>query len=158
MNRFGKLFFHFLKVKFSILFLEIIVRFTNKSISSSGQSLSRSNFQGSISISRLKKMKYKSISCLRNPLNEEKLALAIRCIHEDNISPDSSDLQRWIDKYKVTYQLLADQNYKVWNIYNDEGFIPLYIIIDQDMVIRYKDVGMREAAMQSVIEDLLGIN
>lgn len=61
----------------------------------------------------------------------------------------------WADTYGITFPVLADESSTAWNIYNEEGYIPLNIVIDRDFVIQYKEVGYDEDAILSTIETLL---
>ena len=50
---------------------------------------------------------------------------------------------------------MYDPNDVAWDVYNEEGYIPLNIIFDRDFIIRYKAVGYNAAAVKTRIESLL---
>ncbi|MBN2385049.1 TlpA family protein disulfide reductase [bacterium] len=68
---------------------------------------------------------------------------------------NAADCATWADKYGLTFPVLYDNNRQVWNLFNTEGYIPLNLVMDRNMVIRYKDVGYNESAIKSMIESLL---
>jgi hypothetical protein len=67
---------------------------------------------------------------------------------------DQADLQWWIDKHGLTYLVLGDPTMAAYNAYKLNG-IPLNLVIDQQMVIRYKAAGFSEGAVINWIETLL---
>ena len=66
-----------------------------------------------------------------------------------------ADLQTWANTYGLTFPVLNDVSRVAWNLYNTEGYIPLNIVMDQKLVIQYKDVGYDETAIVSTIENLI---
>ena len=62
-----------------------------------------------------------------------------------------ADLQTWANTYGLTFPVLNDISRVAWNLYNIDGYIPLNIVMDQKLVIQYKDVGYYEAAITSTI-------
>lgn len=70
--------------------------------------------------------------------------------------PDQADAQSWAQTYALTFPVLTDSTNHVWDLYNDEGYIPLNLIMDRGLIIKYKDVGYRgETQFNSIIEPLL---
>jgi len=68
------------------------------------------------------------------------------------------DCEEWADMFGLTHPILADTMQEVWHLYNDTGFTPLSLIIDRNMVIRYKDTGYNptvENQFRAIIETLL---
>lgn len=68
---------------------------------------------------------------------------------------DAEDCGTWADRYDLTFPVLYDVNNTVWNLYNEEGYIPLNLVIDKNFVIRYKQTGYNEAEIVSVIQEYL---
>ena len=76
-------------------------------------------------------------------------------IADENDDPcDQADLQRWANTYGLTFPVLNDADGSVWDTYG-EGYIPLNIILDQRLVIRYKDSGYNETTIRNWINSLL---
>lgn len=69
--------------------------------------------------------------------------------------PDAADCAYWADTYGLTFPVLYDVNYSVWYLFNTTNYIPLNLIIDRNMIIRYKDTGYFETEIRSMIESLL---
>jgi len=66
-----------------------------------------------------------------------------------------SDTGVWANDYHLTFPILADLQRAVWGQYNEEGYIPLNLVIDRDLTIRYKEVGYNEGAIEAAIASLL---
>jgi hypothetical protein len=64
---------------------------------------------------------------------------------------DAADCATWVTKYGLTFPVVYDNNYQIWNLYNDTDYVPLNMVIDKNFVIRYKDVGFDEAAITAAI-------
>jgi peroxiredoxin len=60
----------------------------------------------------------------------------------------------WASRYKFTFPVLDDSSYNIWNAYG-EGWIPLNIVLDRSMTIRYKEAGYDEPSIVSQIEKYL---
>ena len=60
----------------------------------------------------------------------------------------------WANQYKLTFPVLGDNNETLWSIYG-EGYVPLNIILDRRMIIRYKQAGYNESSIISEIEKYL---
>ncbi len=60
----------------------------------------------------------------------------------------------WASQYKLTFPVLDDNSQTLWNIYG-EGYVPLNIILDRKMTIRYKEAGYDESSIISQIEKYL---
>jgi peroxiredoxin len=60
----------------------------------------------------------------------------------------------WADTYKLTFPVLDDNSESLWNIYG-EGYIPLNIILDRNMTIRYKQSGYDESTITNTIKKYL---
>lgn len=70
--------------------------------------------------------------------------------------PDQADAQSWAQTYALTIPVLTDSTNDVWDLYNDEGYIPLNLIMDRGLIIKYKDVGYGgDTLFESIIEPLL---
>lgn len=86
------------------------------------------------------------------------IILSVLCQDYIGGPPATSDCKAWANLYGLTFPVLADNNVNVWNLYDDEGYIPLNLIIDKKMVIQYKDAGYEPAIKESfiqIIEELL---
>jgi peroxiredoxin len=60
----------------------------------------------------------------------------------------------WASTYGLTFSVLDDSLETLWAIYG-EGFIPLNIILDRNMTIRYKAAGYSESVVVSNIKKYL---
>jgi peroxiredoxin len=60
----------------------------------------------------------------------------------------------WAGTYGLTFSVLDDISEALWSVYG-EGFIPLNIVLDRNMTIRYKAAGFSESAIKAVIEKYL---
>lgn len=60
----------------------------------------------------------------------------------------------WASEYHLTFPVLDDNDQKIWDVYG-EGYIPLNIVIDRDLTIRYKKAGYYESEIRAIIEDYL---
>jgi peroxiredoxin len=60
----------------------------------------------------------------------------------------------WYNLYDLTFPVLDDTAWVLWNIYG-EGQIPLNIIIDRNMTIRYKVEGFSETEVINTIKKYL---
>jgi len=60
----------------------------------------------------------------------------------------------WVATYKMTFPVLDDTLENLWAIYG-EGYIPLNIVIDRNMTIRYKVSGYSETEITAVIKKYL---
>ncbi len=60
----------------------------------------------------------------------------------------------WASHYKLTFPVLDDSSASIWNAYG-EDLIPLNIVLDRSMTIRYKEAGYDEPAIISQIEKCL---
>jgi len=69
--------------------------------------------------------------------------------------PDAADCASWADRFGLTFPVLYDPDRVAWNLYNTEGYIPLNVILDRNMVIRYTETGYNENAIKNMIESLL---
>lgn len=67
------------------------------------------------------------------------------------ISGSTSD---WAAQYGLTFPVLDDSGWSIFNTYN-EGAIPLNIIFDRNMTIRYKTMGFFEDEIVSTIKKYL---
>jgi peroxiredoxin len=60
----------------------------------------------------------------------------------------------WADTYKLTFPVLDDTSEGLWNVYG-EGYVPLNIILDRNMTIRYKAAGFNESVIIDRIKKYL---
>jgi peroxiredoxin len=60
----------------------------------------------------------------------------------------------WASTYKLTFPVLDDTSEKLWAIYG-EGYIPLNIVLDRNMTIRYKESGYSESVIINTIKKYL---
>jgi thiol-disulfide isomerase/thioredoxin len=59
-----------------------------------------------------------------------------------------------LDTYKLTFPVLDDSSWSLWDIYG-EGYIPLNIVLDRNMTIRYKESGYDESTIINTIRKYL---
>ncbi|MBI2840701.1 MAG: TlpA family protein disulfide reductase [Acidobacteria bacterium] len=69
--------------------------------------------------------------------------------------PDQTDQLAWANSYSLTFPVLASGDSIAWNLYDDEGYIPLNVIIGRDQVITYKDVGYTPDGLETEIVEAL---
>jgi len=60
----------------------------------------------------------------------------------------------WASTYGLTFPVLDDSSWNIYNIY-EEGAIPLNIVLDRNMTIRYKTLGYDEVAIVALLKKLL---
>jgi len=60
----------------------------------------------------------------------------------------------WANTYELTFPVLDDTTESIWNIYG-EGYIPLNIVLDRNMTIRYKESGYDESTITNTIKKYL---
>lgn len=60
----------------------------------------------------------------------------------------------WATTYGLTFSVLDDNAKTLWAIYG-EGYIPLNIILDKTMTIRYKTAGYNESEIVAAIQKYL---
>ncbi len=60
----------------------------------------------------------------------------------------------WASTYGLTFPVLDDNAGSLWAIYG-EGYIPLNIVLDRNMTIRYKTAGYSESAIITTIKKYL---
>jgi len=66
----------------------------------------------------------------------------------------SGSQSSWADEYNLTFPVLDDNSEKIWDIYG-EGYVPLNIILDRNMTIRYKESGYNESTIANMIKKYL---
>jgi hypothetical protein len=60
----------------------------------------------------------------------------------------------WATTYGLSFPVLDDTSKALWTIYG-EGYIPLNIILDKTMTIRYKTAGYNESEIVAAIQKYL---
>jgi peroxiredoxin len=66
----------------------------------------------------------------------------------------SGSTSAWAQQYNQTFPVLDDNSETIWDIYG-EGSVPLNIIADRNLVIRYKQAGYDENGIKQIIEKYL---
>jgi peroxiredoxin len=69
---------------------------------------------------------------------------------------DGGSAADWATQYGLTFPVLEDTGNGLWNIYG-EGYVPLNIVLDRNLTIRYKDgdAGFQETVIKTEIEKYL---
>jgi peroxiredoxin len=60
----------------------------------------------------------------------------------------------WASQYGLTFPVLDDDAEALWAVYG-EGYVPLNIVLDRNMTIRYKTAGYTESAIVAAIKKYL---
>jgi thiol-disulfide isomerase/thioredoxin len=60
----------------------------------------------------------------------------------------------WASTYSLTFPVLDDTSESLWAVYG-EGYVPLNIVLDRNMTIRYKEAGYNESAITAAIKKYL---
>jgi peroxiredoxin len=60
----------------------------------------------------------------------------------------------WASFYKLTFPVLDDNSERLWSIYG-EDYLPLNILLDRNMTIRYKESGYDESTITNTIKKYL---
>jgi len=83
--------------------------------------------------------------------------VVIQMLGEDygSSTPTIQDLAGWIGKYNLTFPVVADENWQVGGKVGN-GYIPFYLTLDQQMVIRKAGNGLYPN--HGTIQELLGID
>ena len=71
-----------------------------------------------------------------------------------NLKETSSAVIAWASSHNLSYPIVIDSDYSVWNQYG-MGYIPHNVIIDTDMVVRYTNYGYEENYLIQTLEPLL---
>ena len=66
---------------------------------------------------------------------------------------DPRDAKAAVDAYDLTYPVLLDPNSETWTNYKVHS-LPVNLVIDKDMVVRYREVGYYEPDIAAKIEEL----
>ena len=66
----------------------------------------------------------------------------------------AGDRAQWIQDFSLSFPVLDDSSLQIWNTWK-ETYIPFNVIVDQNFVIRYREVGFSEAEIRAVIETRL---
>jgi peroxiredoxin len=66
----------------------------------------------------------------------------------------SGSTSAWATQYGLSFPVLDDSTQTVWGIYGT-GYIPLNIILDRNMTIRYKQAGYDETTIANMIKKFL---
>ena len=74
---------------------------------------------------------------------------------EQQQQPDQQDCRRWANAFRLTYPVLADTSRSVWRAYDESGGVPLNLVIDREMVIRYKRAGYAQGEIETTVERIL---
>ena len=69
--------------------------------------------------------------------------------------PDQQDCRRWASAFRLTFPVLADTSRSVWRNYDDNGGVPLNMVIDRNMVIRYKRAGYARGEIEETVNRFL---
>ena len=64
------------------------------------------------------------------------------------------DAWDWADEYGLSFPVLDDNDRTLWSHF-DGYYIPLNLVIDQDMIIRYRDSGFSKSTVESVVQGLI---
>ncbi len=80
----------------------------------------------------------------------------VQCIYqdEDGNPTDKSDIQRWINEFKLAFTVLTDPDRSLVDFFTFSG-IPFNVIIGRDFVIRYRMEGFSKNDIIRKIEELL---
>jgi len=66
----------------------------------------------------------------------------------------SGSPRAWADDYGLTFPVLNDSSERLFSIY-EEGYVPLNIVLDRNMTIRYKQSGYYESVITNTIKKYL---
>lgn len=67
------------------------------------------------------------------------------------IDGDTSD---WATQFGLSFPILDDNSLTLWNRY-DGYYIPLNLILDRNMVIRYRESGFDELEVEAIIGEYI---
>jgi peroxiredoxin len=96
-----------------------------------------------------------SLDGLYNTYKERGLEI-VECLYqdEDGNPADLSDLARWMAEFNINFMVFRDEDRSCVNSWNFGG-IPFNVVIDRDMIIRYRAEGFDQDAVTNKIESLL---
>jgi hypothetical protein len=66
----------------------------------------------------------------------------------------SGSTSAWATQYGLSFPVLDDSAEALWAVYG-EGYIPLNIVLDRNMTIRYKTAGYNETEIKAAIRKYL---
>ncbi|HUX07800.1 MAG TPA: TlpA disulfide reductase family protein [Acidobacteriota bacterium] len=68
---------------------------------------------------------------------------------------DTSECKAWADMYGLTFPVLADVNETVYRAFAESPNVPLNIIIDRNLVIRYKVYSYNKEELEAKVAELV---
>jgi len=83
------------------------------------------------------------------------IILSVLMDDERQLPPDQQDCRRWAEAFRLTFPVLADTSRSVWRAYDESGGVPLNLVIDREMVIRYKRAGYAQGEIETTVERIL---
>jgi peroxiredoxin len=129
---------------------------------SQGNEISLESFRGNVILLNFSTMwcgfcraETPELENLYNTYKEQGLVI-LQCIYQDEDGNPSnlSDLARWINEFGMTFTVFNDPDRSTVNLYNFNA-VPFNLVIDRDLIIRYRDSGFYPDLIQQVIVDLL---
>ena len=60
----------------------------------------------------------------------------------------------WAATYELSFPVLDDSSYELWERY-DGYYIPLNLVLDRNLIIRYRESGFYQADIELIIQDHL---
>jgi thiol-disulfide isomerase/thioredoxin len=129
---------------------------------SQGNEISLESFRGNVILLNFSTMwcgfcraETPELENLYNTYKEQGLVI-LQCIYQDEDGNPSnlSDLARWLNEFGMTFTVFNDPDRSTVNLYNFNA-VPFNLVIDRDLIIRYRDSGFYPDLIQQVIVDLL---
>lgn len=69
--------------------------------------------------------------------------------------PTVADLREWVGAFELDFPVLGDTRNEVWNLYNEDDSVPLNLIIDRNLTIRYKQAGYNRVQVENELKKIL---
>ncbi|HUX08272.1 MAG TPA: peroxiredoxin family protein [Acidobacteriota bacterium] len=93
---------------------------------------------------------------LLEELKQQGLAiLTVLVENADGNAPTPTDLREWAGAFELDFPILGDTRNEVWNLYNEEDGVPLNLIIDRNLTIRYKQAGYNRVQVEEILKRIL---
>jgi peroxiredoxin len=83
------------------------------------------------------------------------IVLTVLVENADGNPPTIADLREWAGVFELEFPVLGDPQGKAWGLYNEDDSVPLNMIIDRDLTIRYKQAGYNRIQVEDVLKRIL---
>jgi peroxiredoxin len=83
------------------------------------------------------------------------VVLTVLVENADGNPPSAADLREWAGTFGLEFPIVGDTRGTVWGIYNEDDSVPLNLIIDRNLTIRYKQPGYNRVQVEDTLKRIL---